>query len=67
MDASTPAHGRLPLMASALWAAGGMGVAIALNQVVAHAAAEPRPFVAMPNVLTLVHHGADPGFHPTTR
>jgi undecaprenyl-diphosphatase len=56
--------GRLPLMASALWAAGGMGVAIALNQLVIHAANEPRPFVALKqfNVLTLVHHTADPGF-----
>jgi undecaprenyl-diphosphatase len=54
--------GSLSRVASALWAAGGMGVAIALNQVVAHAADEPRPFVALPNVLTLVHHSADPGF-----
>lgn len=54
--------GSLPRVAAALWAAGGMGVAIALNQLVAHAADEPRPFVALPNVLTLVHHSADPGF-----
>ena len=54
--------GSLPRVAAALWAAGGMGVAIALNQLIAHAADEPRPFVALPNVLTLVHHSADPGF-----
>jgi len=55
-------HGRLPRVANALWAAGGMGVAVALNQLVIHAANETRPFVAMPNVLTLIKHGADPGF-----
>jgi undecaprenyl-diphosphatase len=54
--------GSLPRVAAALWAAIGMGVAIAVNQLVAHAADEPRPFVALPNVLTLVHHSADPGF-----
>lgn len=54
--------GTLPKVASALWAAGGMGVALALNQLVAHAADEPRPFVALPHVLTLVHHSADAGF-----
>ena len=54
--------GSLPRVAAALWAAGGMGVAIALNQLIVHAADEPRPFVALPNVLTLVHHSADPGF-----
>jgi undecaprenyl-diphosphatase len=52
----------LPAVAGALWAAGGMGVAIALNQVVAGAVDEPRPFVALPNVLLLVHHSADAGF-----
>ena len=54
--------GSLPRVAAALWAAGGMGVALALNQLIAHAADEPRPFVALPNVLTLVRHSADPGF-----
>jgi undecaprenyl-diphosphatase len=54
--------GSLPRVANALWAAGGMGVALALNQLVAHAANETRPFVALPHVLTLVHHSADAGF-----
>ena len=54
--------GALPRLASALWAAGGMGVALALNQLIAHAVHEARPFVALPHVLTLVHHSADAGF-----
>lgn len=54
--------GSLPRVASTLWAAGGMGVALALAQLVAHAVDEPRPFEALPNVLLLIPHGADAGF-----
>lgn len=54
--------GSLPRVANALWALGGMGVALALAQLVAHAVDEPRPFVALSNVLLLVHHPADAGF-----
>lgn len=54
--------GGISQVANALWAAGGMGVALALNQLVAHAVSEPRPFVALPHALLLVHHGADAGF-----
>ena len=49
-------------VAAALWAAVGMGIAIALNQLIVHAADEPRPFASLPNVLLLVHHASDPGF-----
>ena len=52
----------LPAVAAALWAAAGMGIAIALNQLIVHAADEPRPFASMSNVLLLVHHANDPGF-----
>jgi undecaprenyl-diphosphatase len=52
----------LPAVAASLWAAGGMGVALGLNQLIAGAVDEPRPFVAMPNVLLLVHHGINAGF-----
>lgn len=49
-------------VAAALWAAVGMGIAVALNQLIVHAADEPRPFASMSNVLLLVHHANDPGF-----
>jgi undecaprenyl-diphosphatase len=49
-------------VAASLWAAAGMGIAIALNQLIVHAVDEPRPFASMSNVLLLVHHANDPGF-----
>lgn len=55
-------NGGISKVANALWAAGGMGVALVLTQLVAQAVNEPRPFVALPNVLLLIHHGKDAGF-----
>lgn len=49
-------------VAAAVWALVGMGIALALNQLIIHAVDEPRPFASMSNVLLLVHHASDPGF-----
>jgi len=49
-------------VAASLWAAAGMGIAIAVNQLIVHGVDEPRPFASMSNVLLLVHHANDPGF-----
>lgn len=54
--------GRAPKLAFAAWAVVGTMVAIAINQPIASAVDESRPFVALPHVLVLVKHGADPGF-----
>ncbi len=56
------ATGSLPRVAGSLWAALGMGIALAFAQLIAHAVDEPRPFEALPNVLLLIPHGADAGF-----
>jgi membrane-associated phospholipid phosphatase len=49
-------------VATALWAPIGALAAVAIAQPIAHAVDEKRPFVAIPHVLTLAHHSADPGF-----
>ena len=49
-------------VAAAIWTALAALLAVAINQPVVHAVGERRPFVALPHVLTLVHHAADPGF-----
>jgi membrane-associated phospholipid phosphatase len=49
-------------VALAVWAAVAALVGVALVQPIAAAAAEKRPFVAMPHVLKLISHAADNGF-----
>lgn len=49
-------------MAALLWTPVAALLAVAINQPIVHAVNERRPFVAMPHVLTLVHHAADAGF-----
>jgi undecaprenyl-diphosphatase len=49
-------------MAAALWAPIAALVAVAVNQPIVSAVHESRPFAAMPHVLLLVSHSADPGF-----
>jgi membrane-associated phospholipid phosphatase len=49
-------------MAAALWAPVAALVAVAVNQPIVGTVREARPFTAMPRVLLLVHHSADPGF-----
>lgn len=54
--------GRLLLVARSLLAGGGVLLAVALNQPIVHAAAERRPYVALPHVLVLVQRSADASF-----
>ena len=54
--------GDLPRVAAALWAPVGMLLAIGVNQLVAGAVAEQRPYAAMPRVLVLVSRSSDPSF-----
>lgn len=49
-------------LAKALWAGAACLLAVAVNQPLIQAVAEPRPFVTLPHVLVLVHHAADFGF-----
>lgn len=49
-------------VALALWAPLGALVALAVNQVVAAAVGEPRPFAVLPGALVLVHRSTDPSF-----
>jgi undecaprenyl-diphosphatase len=49
-------------MAVAVWAGVGTLLALAINQPIAHAVKETRPFAALPHVLTLVHRATDYGF-----
>lgn len=50
------------MLAGLLWAPCAALIAVAINQPIVSSVHERRPFVAMPHVLTLVHHAADPGF-----
>lgn len=50
------------VLARAAWAGLAPLVAVALNQPLVHAFDRARPFAALPNVLLLIHHGADAGF-----
>jgi membrane-associated phospholipid phosphatase len=49
-------------VAPALWAPLGMLAAVAINQPLARAVAEPRPFTVFPHALVLVHRSTDPSF-----
>ena len=49
-------------VAAALWAPAGVLVAVGLNQLLAGAVAEQRPYAAMPGVLVLVSRSTDPSF-----
>ena len=53
---------RLDLLTASLWAALAPLVAVALNQPIASAVNEPRPFAAVPHALLLAHRSADPSF-----
>jgi len=50
------------VIAAAAWAPIAALAAVALNQPIAAAVDEPRPYAVWPNVLVLVHRGADPSF-----
>lgn len=52
----------IPGVAAVGWAGIGAVVALALNQLVSHTVAEPRPFRSLPHVLVLVHRSSDFGF-----
>ncbi|GAA1157544.1 phosphatase PAP2 family protein [Nocardioides aquiterrae] len=54
--------GDLSRVTAALWAPAGALVAVGLNQLVAGAVAEQRPYAAMPGVLVLVSRSSDPSF-----
>jgi membrane-associated phospholipid phosphatase len=49
-------------MAAALWAGGGMLLAVAVNQPIVHRVHEARPYTVHPDVLVLAHHSADFSF-----
>jgi undecaprenyl-diphosphatase len=49
-------------LARLLWAPIAALLAVAINQPIVAAVHEKRPFVALPHVLTLVHHAANAGF-----
>ncbi|MCU1589746.1 MAG: phosphoesterase PA-phosphatase related protein, partial [Frankiales bacterium] len=48
-------------VAASVWTGVGALLAVALNQPLVHHFNERRPFVALPHVLLLTKHGADPG------
>ena len=54
--------GDLTRTAAALWAPLGALVAIGLNQLLANAVAEPRPYAVLPHVLVLVPRSTDYSF-----
>lgn len=54
--------GNLERVAASLWAPVGTLLAVGLNQPIAHAVAEPRPFTAYPHAVVLVHRSADASF-----
>jgi undecaprenyl-diphosphatase len=54
--------GDLHRVSAALWAPVGALVALGVNQVLAAAVAEPRPYAVMPDVLVLVARSTDPSF-----
>lgn len=49
-------------VAISVWGALGALIALGIGQPISNAAAEQRPFVALPRALLLIHHSADPGF-----
>lgn len=54
--------GDLTRVALSLWAPVGVLVALAINQPIANAVAEPRPYAAFPHVLVLVSRHSDYSF-----
>ncbi|MBC7560636.1 MAG: UDP-diphosphatase, partial [Dermatophilaceae bacterium] len=54
--------GDLPRVARSLWAPLGVLLALAVNQPIANAVAEPRPYAALPHVLVLVSRSTDYSF-----
>lgn len=52
----------LPGIAAVAWTGLGTLVALAVNQPISHAVAEPRPYVSLPDVLLLVSRSQDYGF-----
>ena len=49
-------------MAAALWAGGGMLIAVAANQPIVGSVREARPYTVNPHILVLVHRSADFSF-----
>jgi membrane-associated phospholipid phosphatase len=49
-------------MTADLWAPGGMLLAVAVNQPIAAAVGEARPYTALPHILVLATPGPDPSF-----
>jgi undecaprenyl-diphosphatase len=49
-------------LAASAWSAVGMLLAVALNQPIASAVGEPRPFSVFPHALLLAHRSPDPSF-----
>lgn len=49
-------------VAASIWAAAGTLIAVAINQLIVHAVARPRPYVKMPNVEVLVSRSTDFSF-----
>ena len=54
--------GDVTVLAAAVWAPLGALVAVAINQPLVSAVAEPRPYAVLPDVLVLAHRGGDPSF-----
>ncbi|MCW2570175.1 MAG: phosphoesterase PA-phosphatase related protein [Frankiales bacterium] len=52
----------LDLLTASLWAAIAPLLAVAINQPIASAVGEPRPFAVFPHALLLAHRSADPSF-----
>jgi undecaprenyl-diphosphatase len=55
-------EGDLERVAAALWAPAGALVALAVNQLLVAAVAEPRPYTALPHALVLVSRSSDGSF-----
>ena len=56
------AQASVPKMAAALWTPLGMLLALGVNQPVADAVGEPRPYSALPGLLVLAGRSTDPAF-----
>ena len=54
--------GRLEAVAASLWAPLGVLLAVAINQPIASAVNERRPFTVFPHALVLVHRSTDASF-----
>jgi membrane-associated phospholipid phosphatase len=49
-------------VAASIWAAAGTLIAVAINQLIVHGVARPRPYIKMPNVEVLVSRSTDFSF-----